>query len=235
MAGTKKILFLILASDGPVYTQLQDVWRAYIHSRPEEIEAYFYKANPALPTDYSLEGDTLTVKCPESLQWVAKKFQLALKAFEGRLDDYRAICRPNLSSFFILSRYLDAMKLFPHERACMAKEHRHPSIFPTGAGFTITPDVARAILSSPFKQPCIGGDDVAVGAVLKEMGIPIQNVPRVDITHRAHREIRLREIETRDTAFHVRVKHETPNRIEEDMEVHTELLRRWVPAPASAV
>ena len=97
-----KVLFLILASDSPIYSTLQNVWRAYISSRPETIEAYFYKANPSLKTDYEFDGDTLWVKCPENLNSVARKLKAALKVFESRLDEFDYICRPNLSSFFII-------------------------------------------------------------------------------------------------------------------------------------
>lgn len=222
-----KVLFLILASDGGVYTELQKVWRAYIHSYPGIIEAYFYKADPKLSTEYRIEGDILTVKCPESLASVAQKLKLALKAFESRLDEFDYICRPNLSSFFILPRYIKALESLPKTRACMAKEHTAPAIFPTGAGFTITPDVAKEILAHPFPQHVHGGDDVAVGAVLQEFGIRIQNVPRIDITAVAHREARLKLIADDSKAFHVRVKHETRDRTRLDMEVHRILLKLY--------
>lgn len=222
-----KILFLILASDGGVYTELQKVWRAYIHSYPGIIEAYFYKADPKLSTEYRIEGDVLTVKCPEGLAFVARKLKLALKAFEGRLDEFDYICRPNLSSFFILPRYIKALETLPKMRACMAKEHTAPAIFPTGAGFTITPDVANVILEHPFPQHVHGGDDVAVGAVLKEMGIRIQNVPRIDITAVAHREARLKRVADDPQTFHVRVKHETHDRTQLDLEVHRTLLKTY--------
>jgi hypothetical protein len=220
-----KILFLILASDGGVYTELQKVWRTYIHSYPGQIEAYFYKADPKLATDYRLEGDVLTVKCPEGLTFVARKLKLALKAFEGRLDEFDYICRPNLSSFFIVPRYLAALESLPKTLACMAKEHLRPAVFPTGAGFTITPDIAKAILVHPFPQHVHGGDDVAVGAVLKELGVKIRDVQRVDITAEAHREARLRLVAEAPTTFHVRVKHEAQDRLQKDLVVHERLLQ----------
>ncbi len=222
-----KVLFLILASDGGVYTELQKVWRAYIHSYPEKVEAYFYKANPGLATEWVLEGDVLTVKCPENLGNVARKLKMALRAFEHRLDEFDYICRPNLSSFFILPRYFEALATLPTTGACMAKEHLRPAVFPTGAGFTITPDVARAIIGSPFPQHVHGGDDVAVGGVLKEMGIKIRDVPRIDITAAGHREARLKMVADNPAAFHVRVKHETRDRTEQDLAVHAALLETY--------
>jgi hypothetical protein len=100
-------------------------------------------------------------------------------------------------------------------------------VFPTGAGFTITPDVVRAILAHPFPQHVHGGDDVAVGGVLKELGIKIRSVPRIDITATAHRDARLKMIEANPAAYHVRVKHETRDRTERDLDVHRILLKKY--------
>lgn len=234
-----KILFLILASDGGVYTELQRVWRAYIHNYPDQIEAYFYKAKPGLATEWAIEGDVVTVKCAENLASVARKLKLALRAFESRLDEFDYICRPNLSSFFILPRYFEALAAMPRTAACMAKEHLRPAVFPTGAGFTITPDVARAIIAHPFPQHVHGGDDVAVGGVLKELGIKIHDVPRIDITAAAHRAQRLKMVADMPAAFHVRVKHESRDRTEQDLAVHAALLETyyqitWPPLSESA-
>ena len=215
-----KILFLILASDGGVYTELQAIWRSYIHKWPETIEAYFYKANPRLATEYDISGDVVTVRCSENLASVAKKLQLALKAFEPRLSEFTYICRPNLSSFFILDRYLKMLEPLPRERLCFAKEHLHPAVFPTGAGFTISPDIAKAILAHPFPQHVTGGDDVAVGGVLKEMGIKIRNTARIDFTDRRHWDQRLEMVKKDSAIFHLRVKHEIPSRCATDLELH---------------
>lgn len=222
-----RILFLILASDGPVYTELQSVWRSYIHRYPGKVEAYFYKANPALEEPYKFEGDVLWVKCQEALGSVAKKLKAALAAFENRLDEFDFICRPNLSSFFIMDRYLEAVQKIPRERACLAKEHLAPGIFPTGAGFTITPDIVRAILADPFPQTVAGGDDVAVGAVLKKMGIKITNAKRLDITGKVHWENAFATLAKDTSIFHVRVKHECKDRLELDMSVHRRLLESY--------
>lgn len=223
------MLFLILASDGGVYTPLQRVWRTYIHSYWPQVQAFFYKANPALKEEYEFTGDTLWVRCPEGLTHVARKFQFALKAVEDRLDEFDFICRPNLSSFFVMDRYLAALESLPRSAACIAKEHLRPAVFPTGAGFTITPDVARRIIAGPFPQLVHGGDDVAVGAVLKELGIKITDVPRVDITSPAHHDQRLEMVFQTPTIFHIRVKHETADRAAKDLAVHQRLLDHFYP------
>ena len=224
-----RVLFLILASDGGVYDALQKVWRSYIHTFRPTVEAYLYKADPRLPTEAEFRDDVLWVRCPNNLASVAQKFKMALAAVAGRLDEFDYICRPNLSSFFVVDRYLKALEGLPTTWACLAKEHRHPAIFPTGAGFTITPDVARAILASPFPQRVPGGDDVAVGAVLQELGIKITDAARVDITAPAHWDHRLATVFATPTIFHVRVKHETADREALDLAVHRRLLEHFYP------
>ena len=119
-----KVLFLIVASDDradELYSRLQYLsWRRYIHSRPGEIEAYFYKANPNLNTDFYIEGDTVYVKCIEEYPRLMKKFWLVLKAFESRLCEFDYICRPVLSSFIVLDRYLEHLKTLPRQNMCLA-------------------------------------------------------------------------------------------------------------------
>ena len=42
--GNLKVLVLIITSDNlPVYPKLQKVWKSYMHSDPEHIEAYFIR------------------------------------------------------------------------------------------------------------------------------------------------------------------------------------------------
>ncbi len=222
-----RILCLILASDSPIYTPLQENWRSYIYRYSDTIEAYFYKANPKLEVPWKLEGDTLWVNCPENLHSVAKKFQLALRAFESRFNEFDFILRPNLSSVFMMDRYLEAVKTLPKEGACMAKRHTHPAIFPTGAGFTISIDIARAILQSEFKQRVYGGDDVALGDLLQSMKIPIRDVPRVDITNTSAHDKQIQQIFDDPRIFHLRVKHEGADRLQKDMSVHRRVLKHF--------
>jgi hypothetical protein len=222
-----KVLVLILSSDGGVYTELQRVWRSYLHKFPETFEIYFYKAVPTLESEWKFDNDILFVKCPENLGSVARKLQLALKAFESRLDEFDYVFRPNLSSFIIVDRYLEALGRLPLEAACMAKEHLKPAIFPTGAGFTITRDIVRAIIAAPFKQRIHGGDDVAVGDLLQTMKIKITDVPRIDVTDARHHAAYLVRIRQGPNIFHIRVKHDCANRIPLDLGFHKSLLKEY--------
>jgi hypothetical protein len=165
---------LILASDGgqqEIYTYLQTVWRRYMHTRPDEIEAYFYKANPNLQNEYEIEGDTIWVKCKENYPLLWNKFVRVLRVFKDRLHEYDFICRPNLSTFFILDNYLNHLRGLPKIKTCSGRTLTHlPDIFPSGIGFAITPDIATFILTDPISN-IEGIDDVIMGLVLKKLNI----------------------------------------------------------------
>lgn len=198
-------------------------------SRPDAVEAYFYKANPKLPEPSRIEGDTVWVQCPEGLGAVATKLKLALQAFESRLDEFDYICRPNLSSFWIFDRYLAALADKPRQACCLGVQNDRPvTAFPSGAGFTITRDIARAILAAPFQQPVPGGDDVAVGVVLKGLGIKITRMPRVDIVWPRDWPA-VEKLAGRPEVFHVRVKHER-DRLVNDFKIFEQLLGMFYPS-----
>lgn len=226
-----RVLMLILASDGgpgDIYTRLQENWRRYMGTRPDAIEAYFYKANPKLVEPFRIEGDTVWVRCAEGLPYVAQKLKLALQAFEARLDEFDYVCRPNLSSFWIFDRYLAALEGKPREGCCMGVQNDRPVVpFPSGAGFTLSTDIVRAILAQPFQAPVHGGDDVAVGVVLKGLGIKITRMPRMDIVvPRSWPSVET--LPAKPEVFHVRVKHDR-DRLVNDMKIFDKLLDMFYP------
>jgi hypothetical protein len=215
---------LILASDGGIYNELQTLWASYMNTLPESIEAYFYKGDPTLQTDYEIRGNTLYVKCPEQLWSLVKKFQMALKAFEDRFAEFDYICRPNLSSFWIFDRYLKALENLPREKHCYAVCNTHPIYFPSGCGFTITPDIATEYINKAPPIACIGGDDVALGALLADLRIPISGAPRIDINYERDWP-KLDKLDKEPSIFHVRIKHEH-NRIINDIHIQKMLIKK---------
>lgn len=176
---------LILASDGGpknLYTKLQEIKRLYMHSHPD-IEAYFYKCNPLLKTEYEIEGDTVYVKTEETYPDLWKKFWLVLQAFENRLHEFDFICRPNLSSFFIIDRYLNYLKTLPTSNYCSGlKFYGGQQIpFPSGYLFTITPDIANYVIYNNIIKDNEGIDDRCMGVILQELKIDIHSFPYIEI------------------------------------------------------
>jgi hypothetical protein len=176
-----KILLLILASDNqPVYIEHQKRWKKYMHSHPD-VDAYFYKANPNQEEIYKLEEDTLYVKYEETFDSVYEKTILAFRFFLPIISKYDFIFRTNLSSFVILQKYVDFCSSFPKQKLCSAVIGIKDGYirFPSGCGFTISPDVFEIIANS--NAPKVIQDDITIGVILQTHGIDIQPAPRVDI------------------------------------------------------
>ena len=235
-----KILMLILASNGgekEIYTRLQyEIWRNYMHLYPDVIDAYFYKCNPLITEEYIIDGDTVYVKCDNSYPITLKRLQLVLKAFN--LDEYDFILRPNLSSFFILDKYIEYMYTIPTVNTCTsymwAPNSKSVYAYPSGAGFTISRDIAKYIVTNTIIPNNEGIDDVSIGTILNHLKSNILPHPMIFITCKEHRswlDILYNNKSYQDfpsnKVFHVRIFHEDVNRTdraEDDIKIHYELL-----------
>jgi hypothetical protein len=104
-----KLLVLIIASeDLPVYVELQKIWRAYMHSFPANVDAYFIKGDPNLPTKYQFVDDVIWSQTVENLiPGLINKTVLSLEAMLPKLHQYDYVLRANLSSFFHFPRLLE--------------------------------------------------------------------------------------------------------------------------------
>jgi hypothetical protein len=217
-----KVLMLILGGGDGLYETLREYWSSYMNSNPDEIEAYFYRGDPTLESDYQINGNIITVKCGDGYWDVVKKLQMALAIFEPRFHEFDYICRPNLSSFWIFDRYLKALEGKPVKEFCYAVCNTHPCLFPSGCGFTVTPDIAKEYIHNAPTIGCEGGDDVAMGELLAKLGISITSAPRIDITLERDWPL-LDRVATDFDLFHVRIKHES-NRSENDTIIWARLL-----------
>jgi len=220
-----KVLMLILGGGDGLYEILrEDCWGSYMNSRPDEIEAYFYRGDPNLSGNHEFRDNMLYVKCNDNSWNLVKKLQMALAVFEHRFHEFDYICRPNLSSFWIFDRYLKVMENKPREKFCYAICNTHPILFPSGCGFTVTTDIAKEYIHNAPPIACEGGDDVSMGALLSTLKIPVTSAPRIDITLERHWPL-LDKLETDLNIFHVRIKHEH-NRNENDIIVWKRLLNQ---------
>jgi hypothetical protein len=233
---------LILASDGGpnnLYTHLQHrSWRMYMNSHPD-IEAYFYKANPNLTEDYYFDGDVLWVKCIEQYPKLWNKFILALGAFKNRLHEFDYVCRPDLSTFLVLDRYIEFLNMQPKIKMCCATalfdSVRSPFNFPSGACFTISSDLATYILQNQVNPSTYGIDtendeidDVRMGIYLHELKIEIIPDNRAFI-HIRWQEQHLRDFIYNKERFCVRIVHYQEPRLLLDMAIHNLLLSIFYP------
>jgi hypothetical protein len=226
-----RVLMLVLASDtSPIYVEFQSLWRQYMTSHPN-IDCYFYKGDPTQEEEeYKCVNNTLTIRIDDGPHLIYDKMCKAFAYFESQLDAYDYVYRPNLSSFIVFKNYLETLRVLytsqnKPERFCCAVIGDYNGIkFPSGSGFTITPDIVRYILRNP--RPKYIEDDVTVGVILKDMGINITPVHRVDILTEQNRNL----IECIDidniNVFHYRLKSNCGNR-RNDIENFKKLLEKY--------
>lgn len=229
---------LILASDGgkdDLYTHLQDIKRCYVHRFPE-VEAYFYKADPTLSAEYEIKGDTVYVKTLETYPRLWKKFWMVLRAFEHRFHEFDYICRPNLSTFIVMERYLNYLKTLPTTRCCSGIPHysEKSNSFPAGYCFTISPDVASSMIHTPIIPDNEGIDDRCIGMILQHLKISILPMKYVHISKEEDYDMLLSRI-IEDDIFIIRIRHfsesylyqfgiDSPNRLQDDLLIQSTLL-----------
>ena len=234
---------LILANNGGkdnLYDKLIDIKRKYVHSSPF-IESYFYICDEKLENEFKIVDDIVYVKSKENYPYLWEKLYLALKAFENRLDEFDFICRPNLSSFIIIDRYLNYVKNLPKSRYCGGLKFYggQPIPFPSGYCFTITPDIAKYIILNKYIIPNNQGiDDRCVGQVLQIMNIDIIPFDYLAIEYPWVYENNTIECALeKETCFLIRIRHllnentlfgtDVDDRVEKDLSMHYKLLKKF--------
>lgn len=229
-----KVLVLIIASDQiPLYTELQTMWRSYMHSDPEHFESYFIKGDPELPTSYLIENDTIWSKTEEG--WtpqsagIINKTIMSMEAFRPRLHEFDFILRTNLSSFYAFPRLLEALKKIPKTNCYYASSTDHTSLMGSGSGIIFSRDVIKLMIDN--KQEFIGKkespDDSLICHFLSGHGIKLLVHKRLDVLSLS--EWNSIKSVIPDNIFHFRVKTDHPVRMVEDIAIHQDLLKMFYP------
>ena len=181
-----KVLILVLASDTePRYLHLQEQWRRYMTSH-EKVDCYFYKADPTIPDKFlfNKSEQTLYCKLEESYETISEKMKMTFSYFEPVLDNYDYIFRTNLSSFVHFDRYIRYCEsLGTRTNFCSAVVGNYINSgipFPSGAGFTLSPDLVRRFIENEYNDND-SIDDVALAFALQHWSIQIQPANRIDI------------------------------------------------------
>jgi hypothetical protein len=178
MTDKPRVLLLILASDDtPYYRAFQDVWRRSLARWPE-IDYYFYKANPHQSEEIVVGDHMLSFRMPESLHTVYEKTLRAFAYIMPMLDRYDFVLRSNLSSFFLIDRYLSTAASWPRQGLYAGNIVRDSGFtFASGSGFTLSSDLVRRVAVE--RPPCVIIDDVSIGIAMSRWGIPIVSYPFV--------------------------------------------------------
>lgn len=181
-----KVLILITASDNlPVYAELTKIWRSYMHSDPEHIEAYFIKDNPYQFDNYMIHDDVIWTKTNESIiPGILNKTILAMECMFHRLDEFDYVIKTNLSSFYVFSRLLKFLNTLPRTQCyCGAKIDFLDYPFVSGAGTIFSTDLAkRMVFSKDFFYDSTWFDDTRIGYFFQLNNIEIISASRLDLT-----------------------------------------------------
>lgn len=219
-----KILVLIISShDLPVYNELQQLWRSYMHSDPEHVEAYFIEADPLLKENFLVTGDILWSKTVEStIPGILNKTILSLEACVPRLHEFDYVLRTNLSSFYVFDRLLNFLKNCTKERfycgVCFPD-------FVSGAGYLLSPDLVELLVKNMhiFLNNNSSYDDVLVGQFMMTNHVRLTPHKRMDFLNIKEWEIKKNHIPK--DIFQFRIK--TNNRPVHDPFIMSQLIQMF--------
>lgn len=234
-----KLLVLIIASDqDPVYTELQKVWKSYMHYDSDHVEAYFIKGDPNLTSIAEIKGDVIYSKTPEG--WITdvltptglvpasagvlNKTLLSLEAMAPRFKEFDYVLRTNLSTFYNFPKMLEFLKKLPVSN-CYAGSPC--DFFASGTGIIMSPDVAQMLVDSKaelFDNKSVE-DDVVIGHFFRKKGVPVIHHDRLDILSLADWQKVKNTIPS--NIFQFRVKGEATRRLHDDTYIHRELLKMY--------
>lgn len=207
-----RVLMLVLMSEGEPYSSFRTAWKKYMKSHPN-IDCYFYCGKTNLFTEYLLDDDTLWIRIPNSLNFIFERTVRAIRYFiNTRPNTYSFVFRPNASCVVNFNHYYEMCKSFPKERFCSAMigsyEPRGVKEFPSGAGYTLSIDVAKRFARETGLQN-VYIDDVTIGHYLQEWKIPIVPSTRYAFEKRDYSPEELADILSRN--FHLRFRSEDRN------------------------
>ena len=221
-----RVLMLVLAGgDDPIYQKMESLWLMYMNSHPE-IDCYLYKGDFAMKEEFRLDNRAkiLYIRIHDSFETVLEKTVRAFKFFEPQFDTYNFIYRTNMSSFIVFDRYINYCNSIDlRENFCSAVVGRHLTHpFPSGSGFTITPDLVRRFITDRYDDSELM-DDVAIGFALTQWGVDIRDASRIDLLYQGA--IMVSNL-TDPSVFHFRLKSESR---EYDALVYEYLVKRFYP------
>lgn len=234
--GNQKILVLIIASDDqPVYLENQKIWRSYMKSDPEHIEAYFIKSDPNLGAEHKIDGDTIWFKTsvgfvPQS-SGILDNTILAFDLFKDRLSEFSYVLRPNISSFYVFDRLLRDAKGFAKEKFYAGvKGNEYGISYASGSGFLLSMDLVKLIIDN--KNSLIGDkslvDDIVIGKFLTGHGVNITEYPRIILS--SVDDWNNRKDKIPDYVAHFRVKNDDANlRLKDDVFILKALKEMFYP------
>lgn len=233
-----KILVLVIASDQlPIWHELQNVWRTYMHLDPDHVEVYFIKRDPDLSTSCEIKGDVIWSKGEENfIPGILDKTIISMEAMLPRLSEFDYVIRTNISSFYYFPRLFEFLKRLPKEK-CYAGFWGEPYQgsfrdwwWICGAGIIFSPDVVELLVQN--KSRLLNNDtidDVAIARFLKKHKIRINQDPlSLPMIVESIEEWEANKNHIPAHTFHFRIKNHIPElRITDDVTIHRDLVRMF--------
>jgi hypothetical protein len=180
-----RVLVLIIASDNNAcYVAEHEIWRSYMHSMPENIEAYFIKANPELQEEVFFQGDVIWSRSIEEYSpGILNKTIMSMNAFRDRLDEFDYVLRTNLSSFYLFHNLVEFLKNEPTSNYYSGIIYTLDVPFVSGDGIVLSKDlVLKMINNMSYFMDSKVPDDLLIGRFFIENGIKaVQPKKRLDL------------------------------------------------------
>lgn len=235
-----RVLALIIASDNqPIYLELQQLWRQYMHLDPAHVTAYFIKGDPTLAAEHQIIGDTIWSQTVENpYPGILNKTVKSLIALQSRLPEFDYILRADLSSLYIWPRLLDFLQTCPRQRFYGGYGDIGANMG-SGCGFLLSTDVGQLMIDQRaqlFQQADAGPDDCVIANFLSAQGIQLQCHERCDWVegnrYYFRRTCQGSALPTMGalpaSAFHLRIKNNRSDlRLTEDLALYRKFLTQY--------
>jgi hypothetical protein len=233
----KSLMLIITSDDKPVYLELQDLWRSYMHNYKKEIDVYFLKANPELDVDCLIKGDTVWARTEESLKpGILNKTLLAFEYFrKNHTLEYDFIIRTNISSMYVMPKLFDYLNTLPHSNIYAGSRMSDSGDWSSlgwdqaaGCGIIFSVDIIDFLLvyKKLLYNDARWNDDNVIGSFLVSHNIKYLYHPRYNFY--SMNDFNVIKKSLPDNIFHYRVKDSIDQlRSKNDPEIYRWLLKTY--------
>ena len=207
-------IFLIIDSDTlSVYSENRSILKK-IFNKISWVRHFFIRCDPTLPMPFCIKDDVFYCKSEES--FIPGILNKTISAFEFVLSNFtcKYIVRANLSSFWNIPKLLSQHgQNSENSKYVFAMINNYGFPYPSGAGFIISPEIAKRIVENKHLLNKNLIDDMAIGELINKLNIPYKEAKRFDLILNNQNALHTRESLQNIIGdnYHFRVKGE-PNR-----------------------
>ncbi|GBG00401.1 hypothetical protein Rsub_13338 [Raphidocelis subcapitata] len=182
------VVVLVIASREPVYALQWAVWSRLKDDHPD-VAVYLLVANESLAAPQIDEAAGL-LQLPMRESYIPGILDKTVEGLRVMLSDtrrsFKYVLRTNMSSMWHWARFMAHVAALPASGVFAGvtfEMSEHPGVtFASGAGYTVSRDVARTIVEGAAELNKHVLDDVAVGLLLGKRGVRPTGMGRCDLT-----------------------------------------------------